>query len=154
MIIFLILASVAYAWADCGDPPGLDSHQKGVSVYRHRKVVFESGESGGKKTTAYDHLIVWNRNPKELCFSITTISSQLHECYLDGKATKVRQNVYSYSENNCHAVLTFIKDKIKVVAKGSRGNYCVGEDLGDNNGGCGMNTSIDFAIYTEQKNRP
>lgn len=75
-IIFLVLAYVAQAWADCGDTRDLDSRQKGVTVYRHRKVVFEAGQTGGQETTGYDHLIVWNKTPKELCFSITTISYQ------------------------------------------------------------------------------
>ena len=153
-IIFLILASVAQAGTDCGDPPDLDSRQKGVTIYQHAKVVFQSGQTDDEKMTRYDHLIIWNKNLKELCFSITTISYQLHECYLEGKAIKIRKNIYTHTRNKCQAQLTFDKDKVKINVKGSRGDYCVGEDLGENEGGCGMNTSIDSAIYTKIRVKP
>jgi hypothetical protein len=153
IISLLFILSSAQLWADCGDPPDLDSNQKGVTVYQHTKTVFESGESGGEKTKAYDNLIVWMKDLKGLCFSITTISHQLHQCFLDGKATAMRKNEYSYTQNECRVFLSFMKDKVKVKVVGSRGNFCVAEDLGEDNG-CGMNTSIDSAIYKVRKKLP
>ena len=150
IIIFLIfILSSVQVWADCGDIPDLDSTEKGVTVYSHAHTIYD--RTDGKEKTN-DYLIVWNKDSKELCFSITTISNEYRECYLDGKATKMRNNQYNYTRNECRVFLTFIKDKVKVKVVGSRGtNYCAGKDFGKDNGGCGMNTSIDSAIYKVRK---
>ena len=141
IISLLFILSSAQLWADCGDIPDLDSTEKGVSVYSYAHTII--------KEIVYDNLIVWKKDSKELCFSITTISTKDNrECSLDGKATKVRKNQYTYTQNECRISLIFIKNKVKVNVTGSRGtNFCSGEDLGKDNGGCGMNTSINSAIY-------
>jgi hypothetical protein len=148
MLIFLI--SILYCvqvWAACGDTPEGDSNQKGVSIYQHAKTVYDSTEGNIK---ANDNLIVWNKDANELCFSITTVSNYFHNCSVEGKSTKVRNNEYGYTQNKCRVFLSFMKDKVKVTATGSRGNYCVAEDLGEDNG-CGMNTSIDSVVYKVRK---
>jgi uncharacterized protein YecT (DUF1311 family) len=135
---------------DCGEKPDLDLKQKGVTEYSHQRVIYHSidGEMKGA-----DSLTVWNRDARKMCFSITTVSDQYRTCYLEGKATAVSENEYSYTENKCRALFTFIKDKVKVKMIGSEGkNYCVPEDLGEDNG-CGMNTSIDSATYIKLRKK-
>jgi uncharacterized protein len=134
--------------SDCGETPDLDLKQKGVTEYSHQRVIYHSidGEMKGA-----DSLTVWNRDARRMCFSITTVSDEYRTCCLEGKATAVSENEYSYTENKCRALFTFIRDKVKVKMIGSEGtNYCAGEDLGEDSG-CGMNTSIDSATYRKTK---
>jgi hypothetical protein len=148
IIIFLIIIlSSVQVWADCGYAPDLDSKQEGVTIYSHTKTIYYTGEG---KIKANDNLIVWNKDTKELCFSVTTISNEYHNCSVDGKATKLKNNEYSYLQKECRVVLTFLKDKVKVNVTGPRGNFCVDDDLG---GGCGMNAYIDSTTYKRTKKK-
>ncbi len=138
----MIVLTSFQVWAVCGDPP--DTKQKGVTEYSHAKTVFHSIDG---KMKGNDSLVVWNKNPKNMCFFITTISDEYRTCFLNGKASKVHKNEYSYTQNQCRVFLTFSKDKVKVRVTGSEGNnYCTDADFGEDNG-CGMNTSIDSATY-------
>ncbi len=89
-------------------------------------------------------LLVWDRSRKEMCFYITTVSSYGTSCYLCGKAISVGKDEYTYTEDKCRASFTFIRDKVELKMTGSRGDYCVDEDL---DGGCGMNAYIGSATY-------
>ena len=134
---------------DCGETPDLDAKQKGVTEYSHQTEIFHSIDGEVKSA---DSLIVWNRDARQMCFSITTVSDEYRTCYVEGKASMVRENEYSYTENKCRAFFTFIKDKVEVKIIGSRGNFCVADDLGEDNG-CGMNTSIDSATYMKLRKK-
>ena len=59
-------------------------------------------------------------------------------------------NKYSYMQKDCHVVLLFLNDEVKVNVTGPRGKYCVDDDLG---GGCGMNASVETAIYKKVKKK-
>jgi uncharacterized protein len=133
---------------DCGEKPDLDLKQKGVTDYSHQTVIYHSidGEMKGA-----DSLTVWNRDARKMCFSITTVSDEYRTCCLEGTATAVSENEYSYTENKCNVIFIFTKDEAKVKAVGPEGrNFCVAEDL-DEDSGCGMNTSIDSATYKKTK---
>ncbi len=148
MIVLLIfISSSVQVWADCGDTPDSDSKQKGVALYSHTKTVSYSGE---ERIKANDELIVWNKDAKEACFDITTYSNEFHNCGIGGKATKVKNNEYIYSQKECRVVLTFLKEKVKVAVTGPRGNFCVNDDLA---GGCGMNASVGSATYLRARKK-
>lgn len=144
--VFLIVFFTSFqVWADCGDSPA--AKQKGGTEYSHAKTVFHSIDG---KMKGNDSLVVWNKNPKNMCFFITTISNEYRTCFLNGKASKVGKDEFSYTQNQCRVSFTFLKDKVKVSVTGSDGrDYCAGADFGEDNG-CGMNTSIDSAEYIKE----
>ena len=150
IMIFILIYSIP-VWADCGETPEPDLKQKGVTEYEHAKIIFHSQDG---KVRSRDSLTVWKRNPSGMCFSIMTISNEYRTCYLEGEASLLHKNEYTYTQNECRASFTFKKDKVLVKVIGSRGNFCVAEDLGEDNG-CGTNTSIDTATYIKsRKKRP
>jgi uncharacterized protein len=131
--------------SNCGEEP--DSDSRGVVEYSHKKEIFSYADG---KTNGEDSLTVWNRDAKQMCFSITTVSTNHHTCVLDGKATAVNKNEYSYSRRNCRAFFTFVGDKVKVRMIDSDGtDSCAGDER------CGMRGSIDSATYARvRKKRP
>jgi ankyrin repeat protein/uncharacterized protein len=117
----------------CATPGDEDFPEEGVLVFLNGHAV-HYGRNG--KSEAADELLVWNKDPEEMCFFITTVSTDYHTCSLGGKATAVKSNEYSYSQNKCHIIFIFTEAKVKVTVTG----LC-------KDSACGMNASIDSATY-------
>jgi ankyrin repeat protein/uncharacterized protein len=116
----------------CARPGDEDFPDQGVLVFLNHHAV---QHVKGRNSEAADELLVWNKNPEQMCFFITTVSTNFHTCSLGGKATAVRSNEYSYSQNKCNVIFIFTEDKVKVNVTG----LC-------KDSGCGM-ASIDSATY-------
>ncbi len=117
----------------CATPGDEDFPEQGVLVFQGERAAHHVRRGNSE---AANELLVWNKNANEMCFFITTVSTGYNTCSLGGKATAVRNNEYSYSQNQCHVMFIFTDDKVKVNVTG----LC-------KDSGCGTNASIDSATY-------
>lgn len=135
----LLVVTAADEESDCATTGSEDFPEQGVLVFLNDHGVYhvEDGDS-----EAADELLVWNKNTKGICFSISTVNNY-HTCSLDGKATAVGNNKYSYIRDTCHVIFIFTEHEVQVKVTGLDewgGNVCKPE-------GCGMNAAIYTAIY-------
>lgn len=144
-LMFIFTVGQVYAGGESMPNPGAADNERTLYLHAHTISHVEHGE-----IKANNHLRVWNKNVKEMDFSVMTISNDYHECFLEGKATQVALQSYEYRENKCRVLFVFDQDEVTLRVTGANGAYCRTDDLRAGNG-CGFNTLIDSATYKKAK---
>ena len=145
--LLMLFFTVSYVYAGSESLPGPDGAQKGSTLYLHTHVISTYYD---KEMRANNHLVISNKDAKEMNFLMTAIANENHECVLEGKATRVDDGRYEYRENKCLIFFVFDQDQVSLQVTGANGNFCRCDDLRAGHG-CGFNTSIDSATYKKAK---
>ena len=139
------MAGPVYAGSD--SLPDRDTARKEATRYLHTHVISTYYDG---KVNANDHLVVSNKDAKEMSFLMTAIADDSHECVIEGKAIRVDDGRYEYRENTCRILFVFGQDELVLKVTGANGNFCRCPDLRTGHG-CGFNTLIDSATYKKEK---
>ena len=123
-------------------PPG------GVSfVHRHKVPELVDGV-----VSVADELVLWNRQPESLCFFVTAVQRNLHQCWLFGRAERQGSGTYIYEDKSCKVVLEVRSNRVKMNVtdpSDSKRKGCNPEETPAFS--CGMNTWIPSATYVTER---
>ncbi len=143
--ILISLGTAGLLYASDGTAPPTDTNVKTLYLHSHK-----ISNQYDKDISANNHLVVFNRDNKEMSFMLTMLADENHECVLEGKATRGPDARYTYQENKCVLSFAVGPEQVDLDVKGSGGKACRVFDLREGHG-CGYNTKIDPGIYKKAK---